>query len=640
MDIVTIAGVVITVVTGAPVLMQLLRDHPRGLFVLFFAEMWERFSYYGMRGLLVFYLTQQFLFRDAVANAQYGSYTTLVYLLPLIGGILADRYLGSRKAIAFGALLLVAGHLTMAFEGPPAQQILTYQGQSYHFDVQGRGDTRHVQLNVAGQDYDFGPAPDGGLAIKNLPAGSPLPASLAKGSYEMSVKEGPALYKDVLYLALALIIMGVGFLKANISSIVGQLYPQGDPRRDSGFTLYYYGVNLGAFWAAIACAGLGQKFGWSYGFGLAGIGMLAGYVIFVLGRRMLQGKGEPPDAAALARPIAGPLNLEWLIYLAAIPGLAVVWLLVQNNTVVGYCLGVGGLAALAYVVWHMVTKCDRIQRERLMLAFFLVFGSLVFFTLFEQAGTSLNLFADRNTQLGLMRSAWVVHPFGQEVFFGTPAMWDAAHPGVKPGLNFIDMSFTSAQTQTFNAGFILLLAPLFAWLWTTLGRHGRDPNPVAKFGFGLLNVGLGFLVIVWCAGLADGAFRLPLLVLVLTYFLHTVGELALSPVGLSQITKLAPPVLISTMMAIWFLAASWAQFIGAKIAALTASETAGGQVIDPGAALARSLGVFGVIGWVGIGFGVAFLIASPFLKRWAHGVNDTAPAQPAPDLPVADAAKV
>jgi POT family proton-dependent oligopeptide transporter len=622
-SIVTIAGVIVTLATGIPVLIQLLRDHPRGLLILFFAEMWERFSYYGMRGLLVFYLTQQFLFEDKAANAQYGSYTTLVYLVPLIGGIVADRYLGARKAIAFGALLLVAGHMAMAFEGPPAQQVLTYQGAHYVFDVHGRGAERHVQLNVAGHDYDFGSAGDGGLAIKGLPAAAPIPAVLPAGAYQMSVSPAPAIFKDVLYLALALIIMGVGFLKANISSIVGQLYTQGDPRRDPGFTLYYYGVNLGAFWAAILCAQLGQSFGWSYGFGLAGVGMLAGYLTFIFGKPLLQGKGEPPDPVRLAKPIAGPLSLEWLIYLAAIAGLAVVWVVVQNNQIVGYSLGFGAVAVLAYVAYFMLTKCGQVERERLLLAFFLIFGSIVFFTLFEQAGTSLNLFADRNTQLELVRSPVIFSLLGQPVVMGTPAMLAAAH---LPNAWFIDMTFQSAQTQTFNAGFILLLAPLFAWVWSTLGKRGRDPNPVTKFGFGLLNVGLGFLVIVWSAGLADAGSRLPLLVLALTYLLHTIGELSLSPVGLSQITKLAPPVLISTLMAVWFLASSAAQFIGAKIAGLTASQTAGGQVVDPHAALMASIGVFQIIGWVGIGFGVAFLILAPFIKRWAHGVDDTAPA--------------
>src|SRR5690606_17318014 len=182
---IVILGVLITLATGIPVLVQLLRNHPRGLIILFFAEMWERFSYYGMRGILIFYLTQQLLFDDAVAGAQYGSYTSLVYLLPLVGGIVADRWLGTRKAVAFGALLLVAGHLTMAYEGRPAQQTLTYAGQTFQVAAEGRMEQRQVRLMVGGQPYEFGPAEGGGLQIKGLPADAPLPAVLPQGSYVM-----------------------------------------------------------------------------------------------------------------------------------------------------------------------------------------------------------------------------------------------------------------------------------------------------------------------------------------------------------------------------------------------------------------------------------------------------------------------
>ena len=626
-SIVVIIGILITVGTGIPVVIQLLREHPRGLFILFFTEMWERFSYYGMRGLLVFYLTQQFLFDDKFANGQYGSYATLVYLLPLVGGVLADRYLGARKAVAFGALLLVAGHMTMAIEGPPAHQVLAYHGARYDLRVTGRGDTRAVKLQVGGRGYDFGQTPDGAFHIKGLSPSARLPNDLAKGAYALEVQDRDPVFVDTLYLALALIIMGVGFLKANISSIVGQLYAQGDPRRDPGFTLYYYGVNLGAFWAAILCGYLGQNFGWSYGFGLAGVGMLAGYVTFMIGKPLLRGKGEPLDPARLSRPVLGPLNLEWLIYLGAFAGLAGVWLLVQHNGVVGAALGVGAVAALTYVGHFMATKCGKVERERLFLAFVLIAGSVVFFTLFEQAATSLNLFADRNTNLALAKAPIIFDLFGREVFMGTKAMlMGAATP---PGVLWIDMGFQAAQTQSFNAGFILLFAPIFAALWTWLGRRGMDPNPVAKFGLGLAQVGLGFLVIVWSQGLADAHFRLPLMVLAFTYLLHTTGELCLSPVGMSEITKLSPPILISTLLAVWFLSVSAAEYIGAIIAQLAGTATAGGQVLDPRAALTTSLHIFNIIGWAGVGFGVAFLAIAPFIKRWAHGVNDPA-NHPAP----------
>jgi len=513
MNLILLLGVVITVATGAPVLIQLLRNHPRGLIILFFAEMWERFSYYGMRGILIFYLTQHLLFNDGTANLQYGSYTSLVYLLPLLGGLLADRILGTRKAIAFGALLLVAGHLTMAVEGAPAKQTLTYAGQSYEVSAQGRMEGRQVRLLVAGQPHEFVPA-HGGLEIKGLPAGSALPSVLPKGSYTLETKTDP-MARNAFFLAVSLIIMGVGFLKPNISTIVGQLYPQGDPRRDSGFTLYYYGINLGAFWASILCGLLGQTIGWWAGFGLAGVGMLAGFIVFVWGKPLLQGHGEPPDPAKLREKVVGPLNRESLIYLLGVLGVLPVMFLVQRNDLVGVGLIAGIVASLGFIGWFLIAKCGKIERERMMLAMVLIFGAVVFFTLFEQAGTSLNLFAARNVELNVLPGSWT--------FLGMP----------------VDTSITAAQTQSFNAGFILIFAPIFAGMWAWLGQHGRDPNPTLKFGLGLIQVGLGFLVVVWGAPLAGADFRVPLFLLALLYLLHTTGELFLSPVGLSEITKLS-----------------------------------------------------------------------------------------------------
>ncbi|MGH7017185.1 MAG: peptide MFS transporter, partial [Caulobacteraceae bacterium] len=548
-SIVVLLALLITLVTGVPVLRQLLRDHPRGLFILFFTEMWERFSYYGMRGLLVFYLTQQFLFTDSEAAATYGSYATLVYLLPLIGGVVADRWLGARKAIAFGALLLVAGHFTMAIEGPPARQALHFGASSYAFQTSGRGDERQARLIVAGRPYAFATDAKGDFRIAGLPARAPLPGVLPQGSWRLSVEGRQPAFADALFLALSLIVMGVGFLKANISSLVGQLYLTHDPRRDPGFTLYYYGINLGAFWAAILCGYIGQNYGWSYGFGLAGIGMLAGLVTFLLGKPLLEGKGEPPAPTIIARRAAGPVRREHAIYVLGIAGVGLVWLIIQHNRLVGFALAAGSIAVLAYLSRIMARELTRIERQRLFLAFVLVGGSVVFFTLFEQAATSLNLFAERNTELDLLSSPAVFSVFGQKVFLGTAAMLAAAHPG---SVLWIDTGFTAAQTQSFNAGFILIFAPFFAALWRALARRRRDPDPAIKFGLGLLQVGLGFLVIVWCASLADAHWRLPLAVLGLTYLLHTTGELCLSPVGLSEITKLAPAVLVSTLMAVWF----------------------------------------------------------------------------------------
>jgi proton-dependent oligopeptide transporter, POT family len=620
MNIIFVVGLLVTLVTCIPVIWQL-RNHPRGLVVLFLTEMWERFSYYGMRGLLIFYLTEQFLFSDKAAAAQYGAYTTLVYLLPLIGGVVADRYLGNRKAVAFGALLLVFGHLTMAIEGPPATQVLNYHGQTYSFATSGRGDARHVQLKVGDGRYDYGPSADGGLEIHNLPQGAPLPSHLPKGEYTLGVKDSHPIYQDVFFLALSLIVVGVGFLKSSIAAIVGQLYEQNDPRRDPGFTLYYYGINLGSFWAAVLCGWLGESYGWSFGFGAAGVGMIAGFLVFVIGRPLLQGKGEPPDPAALARKVLGPMNLETVIYLSSAVALAVIFFVVGDNKLVGLMLLPVAGAALLYVFWWLYRNGGRKEWERVFLALTLVAGATVFWALFEQAGSSLNLFAQRNVNLTLV-DAPIRAPFlGRELFIGSRAMLEQA--GLAPSsVWWVDAGMTAAQAQSFNAGFILLFVPVFAAIWSWLGKRGRDPDPLTKFGLALIQVGLGFLVLVYGAKYADVHARTPLVFLAVSYLLQTTGELCLSPIGLSQITKLAPPVLISTLMAVWYLASSLAQYVGGFIAQFAGSDTVAGQVLDPKLALATTINVFNIIGWAAAAVGVLYLVLSPFLKKWSHG-SDT-----------------
>ena len=633
MNIVVAAGILVTLVTGIPVLIQLLRGHPRGLIICFLAEMWERFSYYGMRGLLIFYLTQHFLFDSKTAGGHYGSYTSLVYIVPLLGGFLADRYLGTRKAVAFGAILLVAGHLTMAVEGRPATQTLQYAGQTYEFQVKGRGEERTARIVVGDKPYEVAANERGDFEIKNLPAHSALPAVLPKGQYQLGVKDRDPLYLNIFWLALSLIIVGVGFMKANVATLVGQLYPQGDPRRDPGFTLYYYGINLGSFWAAILCGLLGVNLGWAAGFGMAGLGMLAGFVVFVLGKPWLLGKGEPPELGKLKAPVLGPVNREGLIYAASLGVVGLIFFLVQYTPVVSATLVAGMFGSLGYILWFAFVKCQKVERERLLLATVLVLGAVVFWTLFEQAGSSLNLFAATNVNLVLLS-----HPvkwFGGAIVLGSPEQLAAAGWSTA-GKLWVNTAFNAAQTQAINAGWILIFAPVFAALWTVLGRRGRNPGPMVKFGLSLVQVGAGFLILLVGAYFADGAFRMPLIFLVLMYMLHTSGEMFMSPVGLSQMTKLSPLSIVSFVMAVWYMALAMANLFGGWIAGIASTETIGGQVLDPAAAMAQSLLVFKVIGLISIGIGVLFLALSPILKKWSHGSDDTNPepaAEPASIAP-------
>ncbi len=602
--LVIVLGIIITLATCIPVFNQM-RQHPKGLHILFFAEMWERFSYYGMRALLIFYLTQHFLFDDRTAQGQYGSYTALVYLLPLLGGFLADRYLGNRKAIAFGALLLVAGHLTMGLHGPQATQTMTVDGVEYNLAVEGRGGSRQVFIETGTQRCLFGAeaaagecsanvTPEGGIAFTGLEAGSPLPTVIPNVMETLSEPVRNPLFTNILFLALALIVMGVGYLKANISSIVGQLYEENDPRRDAGFTLYYYGINLGAFWAAILCGYLGQTVGWWAGFGLAAVGMAFGWLVFTRRRLAFWTVGEPqlpdhvgapPNPELLAKKVAGPITFEWMLYLLAIPGVAVVWYLLQTPQYTFFTLMSGLVLFGGYITYFMVTKCSWRESQELILALFLIFMSVVFWSLFEQAGSSLNQFAERNTQL--------------------------------PNDGF--MTVTAAQTQSFNSGFILLFAPAFAALWAWLGVRKADPNTALKFALALVQVGLGFWVLVWGVQFADESFRVPLIFLVLAYLLHTTGELCLSPVGLSMITKLSPAAVVSFMMAGWFLSSAFAQYVAGLIAQFTASDTVAGQVLDPGKALATYSDVFWGLGVIAIILGVLLGLASFFLKYLGHG---------------------
>jgi POT family proton-dependent oligopeptide transporter len=616
MSIIFLLGGLITALSAIPIVQQLRRSHPRGLVILFFAEMWERFSYYGMRGLLIFYLTQHFLLDGKLAAARYSSYTTMVAMLPIGAAIIIDRWLGTRKAVAFGALMLVAGHMTMALEGSPAQSQLSWHGQTYAVATHGRASSRETALVVAGHEYKFHSNSDGAFVIDGLPSSSPLPSVLAKGEYKVDVVHENKLGEDVLFLALSLIVIGVAFLRT--SPLVAQLYGRDDPRRDSGFTIFYYGVNLGAFWAGLFCGWLGETVGWWAGFGLAAVGMTLGYIVFILGKPLLDGKGEPRDPVMLAKPIAGPMNLERFIYLGAIAMVGFVWLMLHFPNGVGYLLYIVTLLAGGYLGFYMWKHCTGDERKRIGLAFILMIGSVIFWTLFEQAGSSLALFAETNTNLDILSAPVRTTLLGHDLFVGSKKMLEAAGLAGQTGVWWIDTGLNAPQTQSFNPGFILMLAPMFAALWAWLGRRNANPPPMVKFGLALLQVGGGFLLLVLGAKFADPSFRVPLYFLVGAYFLHTTGELCLSPVGLSVVSRLAPPAIVATLLGMWGLSTSWAQFIGGKIAGMTTTEAVGGQVLDAGKALSTATGVFGIIGLGAMGAGVLFLIFGPLVRAWGE----------------------
>ncbi|MFN4113277.1 MAG: peptide MFS transporter [Sphingomonadaceae bacterium] len=480
--------------------------HPKGLFVLFFAEMWERFSYYGMRALLIFYLTQHWLYNDEKASVIYGAYTALVYIAPVLGGYLADKYLGQRKAVLFGAVLLTFGHFFMAFEG------------------------------------------DGSLGQAN-----------------------PMI--DVFWLALAFIIVGSGFLKANISVIVGQLYPRTDIRRDGAYTIFYMGINVGAAVGTIIAGYLGQTYGWAYGFGAAGFGMLLGLIVFIVFKPLLLGKGESSVPEKLASPFMG-IKFEWFLYLVGFGAVAVTWWLVQNQAIVGSILGVFGALLVAFVIWEAI-KIGGHDRDRIFAAIFLIIGSILFWALFEQAGSSLNLFTDR----------------------------------------YVDRQGVSASIfQSINPIYIILLAPLFAGLWTWLARKGLEPSTPAKFGLAIIQLGAGFLVLVFGANAVGMEAMTPVIFVFLIYLLHTTGELCLSPVGLSAMNRLAPAHMASLIMGTWFFASATGNFAAGLIAAATGSEAASGE----GAAKETVLAVYSQIGWVAVGVGVAVIVISPVIRKMMH----------------------
>ncbi len=378
------------------------KAQPKGLYLLFATEMWERFSYYSIRGLFVLYLTQVFAFDTPRATGLYGTFTSLVYLSPLLGGYVADRWMGKNMAILFGGLLMAAGQFIMGL---------------------------------------------GSIGI--------------------------------VYTAMGFIIIGNGFFKPNISSLLGDLYENNDPRRDAGFTLFYVGINLGAFLANLIAGTIGEKYGFKYGFWCAGFGILTGLVIFLLGKnKLLQGQGKTPkhykaqiEAAKEKQPDA-PLTT--------------------------------------------------VEKQRIAVIFIMAFFAIFFHAVFEQKGAALNLFArdfiDRTLTIGSW--SWEV-----------PTTW----------------------FQSFNPLFIILFAPLFSKIWVNLGTKGKDPSVMGKFMLAFWLIAIGYIVLLVAAMLLGPGIKMGMIWLILAYFFFTIGEICLSPVGLSLVTKLSPAKFVSFLMGVWFL---------------------------------------------------------------------------------------
>jgi proton-dependent oligopeptide transporter, POT family len=435
--------------------------HPRGLSTLFMTEMWERFSYYGMRALLILFMTATVArgglgFPTSKAGAIYGFYTSMVFLFSLPGGWLADRITGQRSAVLWGGIVIAAGEFS--------------------------------------------------LAVPSI---------------------------TMFYLGLALIVVGTGLLKPNISTMVGALYTESDVRRDSGFSIFYMGINIGALIAPLVCGYLGENINWHYGFAAAGVGMTFGVIQYALGAKYL-GKaglgssGTPADFRLFRRAAIGTVIALALAAAIALSG-AFSFTAEGLSNAFGFILA--GIVAV-FFIWLLRAKgYSPVERRRFWAILVLFLASALFWSAFEQAGSTLNLFAERNTNLH---------------------QWDWPLWGL----------FRASYYQSFNSIFLIALAPVFAWLWVKLSR--REPSSTAKFSSGLVFVGLGFAVLIPIAG---GTNVSPWW-LTLTYLLHTIGELCLSPVGLSAMTKLAPARIGGLMMGVWFLSISVGDFIGGRLASV------------------------------------------------------------------------
>ena len=584
--------------------------HPKGLYVCFATELWERFSFYGMKYLLLLYLTKYHLFSDAAGFDVLGSYAGLVYALPVIGGLIADRYLGMRKSVVFGGILLSMGHILMAVEG---HQAINYAA----------GTVLTNDLTLA----------SGQILI----AGTTLTESIM-------FRDTAAL--NVFYFALALIVMGVGYLKPNISTIVGKLYSKDDPRRDAGFTIFYMGINIGSFFATIICAYLGETYGWKYGFGAAGIGMIIGLFTFMRGQKYLYGHAEPRNPKILSEKVFGPVNREWLIYIVSVPFLAVLWLLVQHEPVVYFAQNLFLIVAIVSIILYSMIH-ERItsnnQTAYLFAAGAIVLGVIalviqVDFVTSTALISELLLYAAIAAIVGFVIYGFKTHnsaEFGRTVvlmilIMSTVVFWALFEQSAGSMTLYADrvvdrevggFTFTAGQFGSLNAGFIMLLSIPFAALWVWLAKRNLEPSTPVKFGLGIVQAGLGFGVLVLAAQFPDQSGRVAAIWLALAYLLHTTGELCLSPVGLSAVTKLSISRVVGVSMGTWFLATALSETVATRIGKLAAIDTTGGEAGDVASALANYTSLFEFLAYVGVGAGIFVLLISPLLRRAMHGVH-------------------
>ncbi len=642
-------------------------EHPKQLKRLFTTEMWERFGFYGMRALLTLYLANHFIFNDTTTNGLYGGFTALVYLTPLIGGLIADRYLGFKRSVKFGAILMSIGYFILCFGGDKAKPFVVIDGQRYDVSEVGKGDARKQYIVEQGQKLELKGNEDKSLSL--LSADGAEAKRVAVKDFKPDA-ERSSFHIMLMLMGLSMVTIGNGFFKPNISTIVGQLYAQGDRRRDAGFTMFYMGINLGSFISQFFCPILAQAVGWWAGFGLAALGMALSWFLFLFDGGRIKGYGERPAGADASKDI-------W-IYIAAVLAIPVVWFLFSNlmnyvrppagSGIIGYVASLPIMGKVLFstfllgvpviLVWSFF-KGSRVEFQMMCAAMVLIVFNVVFWTLFEQAGSSLTLFAERNTDLALAWTGPLFAMFRASALSYTAvavlicallayvAWWfflhgeDAATKR-KMGIGFaiggalavLGLQYAKAglinqpmyimpagQTQIFNALFIVMLAPVFSVMWTSLAKRGLEPSIPVKFAIALMGVGAGFLLLVWGSKFAGSDYKVALIWLAGLYLIHSIAELCISPVGLSMITKLSIARIVGMMMGVWFLSISVAQYVAGMVAQVASVETVGGQVTNLKVSLDTYSGTFTTIGEFSIGIGLLLLLVSIPLKKIMHGVK-------------------